>query len=147
MQKEGTMSTEIKTIIQNISLLRDKKSGIEEEEATQWRRFYEIADDIVGPGQNYRFTDPELKQTIAREMHQQSPRTDPAKLEAGLSHEEWLMVTQQVRILDLNKLERALGLGELSPEGLQVVREATEHPEPVPHKKFSAATKKDLEGG
>src|SRR3990167_5658048 len=95
---------EVHAIAARILEIREERDDLDTEEKGLWKRIFEIADDIAGDGQSWRFVDPELGKVIGREMHQQSPRIIVGMLQAALKKEEWLMVTRQERVLDNTKL-------------------------------------------
>ena len=136
------MSTEISAIIKEIQRIREHKAGLEDEEKVLWNRFFEIADDLAGPQQSYRFVDEDLQLAIAREMHQAAPKLKVNELQKDLTYEQWVACTRQERVLDILKLEAAVARGIINAGQ---VDSFTEYYAPVPHKKFGTATKKDLE--
>ena|SRR3990167_9740474 len=136
------MTTELTEIIKKVTRIRGAKKRLDDQESELWKRVYEIADDIAGPGQSYKFTDPELEKTIGREMHTQSPRIVVEKLQAALTYEQWLLATREERVVDAVKLEKGVATGKIPVE---IVQECTEHPNSIPHKKFGSASKADME--
>lgn len=136
------MSEELQAIIRQTKKIRDSKQDLDQEEKLLWDRFFEICDDIAGDQQNYRFTDPELGLFIAREMHQAAPKLKIDELQKDLTPEQWKLCTRQEQVFNIDRLEVAVASGGIN--GDRVVN-ATEFYEPVPHKKFGAATRKDLE--
>src|SRR3990167_733294 len=136
------MTTELTEIIKKVTRIRGAKKRLDDQETELWKRVYEIADDVAGPGQSYKFTDPELEKTIGREMHTQSPRIIVEKLQAALNHEQWLLATREERVVDTTKLEKGVTSGKIP---IETVQECTEHPDPIPHKKFGNASKADME--
>src|SRR3989304_5567375 len=137
------MTRELTAIIQEMSKVRAKKDELDEEEQVLWKRFYEIADDLAGEEQSFRFVEPSLEMFMAREMHQTTPRLDVDSLSKELSDSEWELIRVLQRVFDITRLEAAVALGQISKE---VVEGHTERPPAVPHKKFGPASKKDLEG-
>src|SRR3990167_5606062 len=113
--------------------IRRSKKNLDDEEAVLWKRFFEIADDLAGESESYRFVDPELELSIAREMHQASPRLNVEDLGAELNDAEWALISVPKQVFDIDRLEAAITLGQISKE---VVERHTERPAAVPHKKF-----------
>lgn len=136
------MSQEIVAIMQEVKRVRESKANLDTEEKLLWDRFFEIADDISGPNENYRFVSPELDLSIGREMHQASPKLKVEELKKALTEEQWMAVTKVERVLDQGKLEEAIARDEIPGT---LVDQFVENYEPVAHRKFGKVTKKDLE--
>jgi len=136
------MTQELSAIVAQMEKLRNQKKDLDKEEKILWYRFFEICDDIAGPGQSYRFIHPDLELAIAREMHQATPTLNIEALKDSLNEEQWKAITRQEHVFDIIKLEIAVANGLLSKE---LVEQFTELRQPVAHKKFGPTTKKDLE--
>lgn len=128
------MTQELTAIVIELDRIRNSKEELAEEEDLLWKRFYEVADDVVGVQESYKFTHPENGITIAREMHNTAPRLDISGLSNQLTDEQWELVSIPQRIFDISKLESALANGQVTKE---LVEQFTERPAPVPHKKFT----------
>ncbi len=98
------MSMEMGALCKELLKLRKKREGIEGEETAAWRRVYELADDIAGEGEAYRFLVTEQEKVIGRSIAI-SHRLDPVQLQAALTPDEWKKVTVTQRVLDPAKLE------------------------------------------
>lgn len=133
------MSTqEITGILIEMNKIRLKKAELVEEEDLLWKRFFEIADDVMGQQESYKFTDLELGLSIAREMHSVAPRLDIDGLSNQLTDEQWELISVPQRVFDIDKLEVALATGQVTKS---IVEQYTERPVPIPHKKFTKVTK------
>ncbi len=136
------MSNEAVAIAGKILSIREQLDELNEEEDLNWKRFFEICDDVAGTEQNYRVVVPEIERVIAREMHQASPKLLTDALRNDLTPKQWKSITIQTRVFDMTKLEEQIGKGTIDAD---LVNNHTERKPPVPHKKFPKATKKDLQ--
>ena len=136
------MSEELHGMSKQLLKLRKAKSKIEQEEALLWKRFFEIADDLEGEDQSFRYVDPELQMAMAREMHQAQPQINVEVLAPMLTAEQWKMITRIERVFYMGLLETAVAKEKIDAAA---VERATERKEPVPHKKFGPISKKDSE--
>ena len=136
------MSEELHGMSKQLLKLRKAKGKIEQEEALLWKRFFEIADDLEGEDQSFRYVDPELQMAMAREMHQAQPQVNVDHLGTLLTDEQWKMVTKPQRVFEMGLLEEAVARGKIEAE---MVERATERKPPVHHKKFGPISKKDSE--
>ncbi len=135
------MSDEVSGIAGRIKEIRSERDTLDEEESTLWKRFFEIADDTAGEQESFKRIIPEIEHTIAREMHQATPRLNVDALYQNLSPDEWKSITKQQRVFDLTKLEEQMGKGNISPD---LIARHTEEKPPVAHKMFKPATAKEL---
>ena len=139
------MSEEIDAVARRMWDIRTEQGDLQEEEDLLWERFFEICDDVKGENRSYKYVIPPEHPipglSIAREMHQSSPKLNVDALKASLSTFVWKLITRTERVLDMEKLETSIARGDLDAK---LVDEHTEYKDPVPHKKFGMATKKDL---
>lgn len=138
------MSNEVSAIATRIRNLRVSLADLNDEERILWKRFFEICDDLAGEKENYKAIITEIECVIAREMHQSSPKLIVDNLKQELTHEQWKAITRQERVLDMDKLEKAIGKGVID---LKVVTDHTEIKDSTAHKIFRAASKKEMENG
>ena len=127
------MTDELHALTAEMHRIRQKQDRLKGDETVLWDRFFQIADDLVGEAATYAYVDDELGYKLAREMHNIAPKVDPSKLEESLTHDQWIAITRQERVLDMEKLEQNLAAGLVDKV---VVEEATEFPPPSPHKIF-----------
>ncbi len=136
------MSNEVSAIATRIRDLRVALADLNDEERILWKRFFEICDDLAGEKESYKAVVPEIEYVIAREMHNVSPKLLVESLKADLTAEQWKAITKQERVLDMARLETAIGKGVID---LKVVTNHTELKDPVAHKIFKAASKKEMQ--
>ena len=127
------MTDELHAIVTEMHRIRQKQDRLKGDESVLWNRFFQIADDLAGEAATYAYVDDELGYKLAREMHNIAPKVDPTKLEESLTRDQWIAITRQERVLDMEKLEQNLAAGYVPKE---VVEEATEWSPPSPHKIF-----------
>ena len=139
------MSEEIAEIATRMNRLEQDITYAKEEQDTLWKRFFEICDDLVGENVNYKHVvlpeHPRPGLSIAREMHQAAPKLLADELVKELTPAQWKAVSTKTRVLDMEKLEKEIAKGEIKTD---LVAEYTEYKEPVAHRKFKIATKKEL---
>ncbi len=131
----------VKGIVERLKTINEEKTTLGAEETMLWEQFYDFINDTVGEGKAYRYTHPELKQTIGRIMAENSPRLDEEKLEAVLTDDEWRTVTKQVRIFDLERLTEQVAGGKINKDD---VASATTQKPPTARKHFKPASKAEL---
>lgn len=110
--------SEVSAIIARLVELKQQQERLESEAKTLWRAFYSIADIVAGEGEAYRFLDEETELVIAR-IIRKSETLDEGKLEAALTHQQWLAVTEPARILDQAKLDVALRHDRVPQEAVE----------------------------
>jgi len=123
--------------------IKEKRGKLDDEEEDLFNRLNEIADDRVGEAEPFRYIDAAARWVVGRSFAQNAPRVNVVALEAALSHQEWLAVTEQTRVLDMAALERAAAR---DPALREKVAEVTETPAPTRRKVNQAASKTDLKG-
>ena len=138
------MGNEVSAIATRIRDLRVALADLNDEERLLWKRFFEICDDLAGEKESYKAIVSEIEYVIAREMHDVTPKLLVESLKADLTHEQWKNITKQERVLDMSKMETAIGKGVIDVE---LVGTHTEYKDPIPHKIFKAASKKEMEKG
>lgn len=136
------MSKDLHAIVQRMLQLEEQELDISTEKDTLWNSFGAIADDAVGEGASYRYLDMELEQYIARIVAKPKPRIKLEELEAALTHEQWVAITDQTRVFNPDKLQAMIDKGEIDKE---LVQEHTEQPPLQVRKNFGQATKADRE--
>ena len=115
---------EAQGILSRLIELGEEEQKTTDEKSLLWKRLYEIADDTEGENEPYRFIDPETMMVVGRTVAK-GERLDEAKLEGALTKEEWRGVTQVHRSIDMEKLEVAVGRGEISADTVNDAKTTT----------------------
>ncbi len=99
--------SEVSTIIGRLLEIKEQTEVLEVEVSALWRAFYQIADREAGEGKAYRYLDEEKGLVIGR-IIRKSENINPTTLEEQLTHDQWLSVSDETRILNPAKLELGL---------------------------------------
>ena len=132
---------EIAGIVERMAELDEEITARQGEQAMLWKRIYEMADEIAGAEQAWRWVHPTLKRTIGRTMAENSPQLDQAVLQGWVTDEQWQICTKQVRTFDLERLTAAVAAGTIDKTD---VEEATSQKPPTTRKHWKVASKDEL---
>lgn len=127
-------------ILRKIMWLKERLAEVQAELDLNWDRFNEIAIDIAGEDETYKYVDSELKMVLSRQVAR-SDRLDEAKLFQDLPKEQWMEITKVERHIDNDLLERAVAQGRVETEVVAAARIVKFTPSRIGPK---AASKDDL---
>ena len=107
--------SEVAGIMDRLLQIKEQQDRLAGEANALWKAFYEIADREAGEKQAFRYLNEKTGMVIGR-VAATSESIDDEELKAVLSHDQWLAVTIETRMLKEELLEAEMTRGHISKD-------------------------------